>query len=157
MIKNFNPCLSIFNFEFSLLSKYPIGTSRILIFLFKHLDEKCGEKSEIEAYFPEDFENINNIVELADEYRIIWDVNTKLIFGVWSKKARAIDTEIVVAARYPKSARKLNVFIDEEHWKQGHFNIDRGELKHLDETFSSVYSVDFKKDYKKCYNNVIIT
>lgn len=123
--------------------------AKIRIFLKEELnayiESEYGADTDIRACFPEDVSNNVDKFDLNDEYNIFWDIDTKLIFVIWSKDARTIDTEFAVAARKPIGARKFIVFVEKKLWDENYFNMQSGELKYLKETFHTVYFVDFKK------------
>jgi len=118
--------------------------------LEKHILELYGSKTKIVVYFPEDlekeFESKEGIVDKQIEKKVYSHPRTKLIFAIWSGEAITIIDEICDIARYPNTARKLHVFVEESLVNKGHFVIDKSELKYLKETFGTVYPVDFKNE-----------
>jgi len=110
---------------------------------------------EINAYFPEDVEDDDTEIDLVDEQRLFIHNDTKIIFGIWSEDAQTIRDEVSLIARFSNSARRLIVFIDKKLWNKRHFNIEKGELNNLEETFDTVYIVDFDKDEKFIFEKSI--
>jgi len=113
--------------------------------LNEYIESKCGLNSEIKAIFPEDIEGI----DLSDESHLFYDSDIKLIYVIYSKEAKGVESEILKANEYPESARKLIIFIDKIIWDEGHFNVNKGEINYLKETFNTVYIVDFEQDFQK--------
>lgn len=101
---------------------------------------------EINAYFPEDLESDDTTIYLVDEKRLFYHNDTKIIFGIWSEDAQTIRDEVSLITKFSISARKLIVFIDKKLWDKRYFNIEKGELNNLKETFDTVYIVNFDKD-----------
>lgn len=104
--------------------------------------KKCGKDSKIEVHYPEDADKKIN-VDIEAEELMFKDDRTKLIFGVWSKDATGIISEVDILIKLKKTSRKTKIFIDKELWEKQSFVTHRAKLKTLSNVFSNVIPTDF--------------
>ncbi len=130
--------------------------SQLRLDLKKQLQTYANDfSSKFLVFFPEDFFQEKFTFDMDSEINLLSLDDVKLIFGIWSKDAYSIDSEIQRCCNNPISARKLVIFMDREIWDRGGYKITKGEPKFLKETFNNIYF--FRENDSKCHSFVIET